>query len=156
MKAAPGFSSWAATCATRSARRSTHCSTAPSPTRSSTDVVDVRDAENIDSTCLGILARVANHARHDGGAKPTIVTADDDIRTLLLAVCFDRLFNLVNREGANIGDLQPVPEPDTDADAMLRLILEAHRRLCAIDARTHAFRDVVSVLEQETKQRSRH
>ncbi len=120
-------------------------------------VVDVRDAENIDSTCLGILARVANHARHDGGAKPTIVTADDDIRTLLLAVCFDRLFNLVNREGANIGDLQPVPEPDTDADAMLRLILEAHRRLCAIDARTHsAFRDVVSVLEQETKQRSRH
>jgi hypothetical protein len=35
---------------------------------------------------------------------------------------------------------------------MLALILEAHRRLCAIDAQTHAvFKDVVTALEQEQR-----
>lgn len=120
-------------------------------------VVDLCDAENIDSTCLGILARIANQARHAGGDRPAIIIGNEDIRTLLLAVCFDRLFTLVDTNGARVGELQPVPAQTADTDALLELILDAHRRLCAIDTRTHAaFRDLVDALQEEARQRQSH
>jgi len=113
-------------------------------------VVDLSDAENIDSTCLGILARIGKQARQSGRAQPTIISNNDDISELLLAVCFDRLFTLVNARGLVGERMQPVPAPQTDTAAALELVLAAHRRLCEIDARNHsAFQEVVTALEDE-------
>ncbi len=119
-------------------------------------VVDLCEAENIDSTCLGILARIGNEASRRVGSKPAIICTKGDINEVLLAVCFDRLFNLVGGAGLAGEHLGAVPTVDTDSNGMLALVLEAHRRLCAIDERTHTeFRDVVKALEEEA-QRHEH
>jgi len=111
-------------------------------------VIDLAAAENIDSTCLGILARIANRTMPPGGPRPAIITGGGDIAELLLAVCFDRLFDLVDSADGAQGPLQPAPVIAIGRDEMLTLLLDAHRRLCGIDARTHAvFRDVVEALE---------
>jgi anti-anti-sigma factor len=116
-------------------------------------VIDLCEAQNIDSTCLGIVARAGVQAQRNGAEKPVIISDNDDINKVLLAMCFDRLFNLVDESGLIGEDLQPVPAAQADAGGMLQLVLEAHRRLCAIDERTNAvFRDLVSALEQEAKQ----
>jgi len=116
--------------------------------------VDLSGAENIDSTCLGILARIGNQAR--GGPRPVIISNNNDINELLLAVCFDRLFSLVGDAGPIGEQLQPVPATPADKDNMLELVLEAHRRLCEIDKHNNAvFCDVVRTLEEEAKQNGR-
>lgn len=117
--------------------------------------LDLSDAENIDSTCLGILARIGNQARRDGKPRPVIISDNEDISELLLAVCFDRLFNLVDAAGPFDDSLQPVPAAQADSERMLKLVLEAHRRLCDIDKRNNAvFCDVVSALENEARRKS--
>jgi len=116
-------------------------------------VVDLSEAETIDSTCLGILARIATQAAPSGGPRPVIITGGDIAKTLLV-VCFDRLFDLVDLTDDAPGPLQSAPAINVDQDEMRRLLLDAHRRLCAIDAHTHAvFRDVVEALEAEALNR---
>lgn len=122
-------------------------------------LIDLTEAENIDSTCLGILARIAIHASRSGRARPIVLWAGEDIAEVLTAVCFDRIFNLVNAaeapQAAGEG-LAPIPEVSAAEGPLLALVLEAHRRLCALDARNQAaFSDVVQALEQEAGQRSR-
>lgn len=111
-------------------------------------VIDLSEAETIDSTCLGILARIANRTSAHDDPRSAIITGGGDIAELLLAVCFDRLFDLVDSTDATPTSLEPAPVIAIGRDEMLSLLLDSHRRLCAIDARTHAvFRDVVEALE---------
>jgi anti-anti-sigma factor len=117
-------------------------------------VIDLSATEAIDSTCLGILARIANHLSGCGRGKPVIIAPNADIATLLHAVCFDRLFHLIAEAPAPIDRqrLMPVPSQDAGEREMLALILEAHRRLCSIDAHTHAvFQDIATALEKERR-----
>jgi anti-anti-sigma regulatory factor len=113
-------------------------------------VIDLTEAENIDSTCLGILARIPNRTPAGSGQRPVIITGGGDIAELLLAICFDRLFDLVESAAEAPGELADTPVIGVGPDGMLDLLLESHRRLCAIDERTHAvFKDVVEALETE-------
>jgi anti-anti-sigma factor len=117
-------------------------------------VIDLSGAESIDSTCLGILARIGNESARRGAAKPTIISPNADINEVLLATCFDLLFRLVTSADVTGDRLHEASPVDGDPDSMLALILEAHRRLCAIDERTHsAFREVVRALEDDLRNR---
>ena len=112
-------------------------------------VIDLAEADNIDSTCLGVLARIGNHKSYQGGSRPVIICPEEDIREVLLAVCFDYLFDLVEQPATDADPTQPLPLPSGDED-LRRIILDAHRRLCAIDERTRqAFDDVIQALEKD-------
>ncbi len=115
-------------------------------------VIDLSATEAIDSTCLGILARITNHLSGRGLGRPAIISPNADVTTLLRVVCFDRLFHLVTESPVDPQRLEPVAALAVNEREMLTLVLEAHRRLCAIDARTHAvFQDVVTALETEQR-----
>jgi anti-anti-sigma factor len=112
-------------------------------------VIDLSAADAIDSTCLGILARIANHLSGSAHGRPVMIAPDADIAALLYVVCFDRLFHLVTESPIEPQRLVPVEARTAGEDELLALILEAHRRLCAIDTQTHAvFQDVVTALEK--------
>jgi anti-anti-sigma factor len=117
-------------------------------------LIDLSVAESIDSTNLGVLARVANHMSAHGRDHAVILAPNTDVLALLRVVCFDRLFHIVTTAGIDVGLLEPVDAPATDERAMLDLILDAHRRLCAINAQTRAvFENVVNLLEQERREK---
>ena len=115
-------------------------------------IINLSDAEAIDSTCLGILARIANHLSGNERGKPVIIVPIADVATLLRVICFDRLFHPVAEDPVDPPVLEPVETGAIDEREMFTLILETRRRLCAIDARTHAvFQDVVTALEKEQR-----
>jgi anti-anti-sigma factor len=113
-------------------------------------LVDLSDTEAIDSTNLGVLARIANQLARRGLPRPTVVAPGPDIRTILSSVCFDRIFHVVSEPGDTAAALEALPGLETGERDRLALVLDAHRRLCAIDESNRAvFRDVVELLERE-------
>jgi anti-anti-sigma factor len=113
--------------------------------------IDLSATEAIDSTTLGILARIANHFSGQGFGRPVIISSNADVTEMLRVACFDRLFHIVTENTVvELEQLEPVIELPADEREMLALVLEAHRRLCAIDEQTRAvFQEVVNALESE-------
>jgi anti-anti-sigma factor len=115
-------------------------------------VIDLSATEAIDSTTLGILARIANHFSENGLGRPVIISPNADVTAMLRVACFERLFHIVTETAIDLKHLEPVAKLPADEREMLTLVLEAHRRLCSIDEQTRAvFQDVVTALEAEQR-----
>jgi anti-anti-sigma factor len=117
-------------------------------------VIDLSATQAIDSTSLGVLARIANHMTGRGLPKPTLLAPGRDICTILCSVCFDRIFHVVTEAGECDISLEELPGLATDEREVLALVLDAHRRLCAIDERNReVFQDVVELLDRDLGRR---
>jgi len=113
-------------------------------------VIDLREALSVDSTSLGLLARIANRMRERGGRRVTIISDQEDINEILLNMGFDHVFDIVGNSAAPIGEAQPLPIEPADQGILGRTVLEAHRTLMALNERNRSqFADVVSLLEQQ-------
>lgn len=132
-------------------------------------VFDLRDATLLDSTNLGLLARMADRARRTHEARCMIVSNNEDIDDVLFSMGFEETFDIVHdvEPGDGQGDgpiqertaraLDSATEAETEIeisepsqDELRRTMLEAHRALCALNERDRAeFQDVVSMLEAE-------
>ena len=113
-------------------------------------VIDLSRAEIIDSTNLGVLARIANHMAERSLSRPTIIAPGPDIQTILRSVCFDRVFHVVTESADAPSPAEALPDLAADERETLALVLEAHRRLRSIDEKNReVFLDVVEALEQE-------
>jgi anti-anti-sigma factor len=113
-------------------------------------LIDLSEAHAIDSTSLGLLARIAHHLSARELPQAVVIAPGIDIQTTLRAVCFDRVFRLVTENAASGAPLEPLTELDASEREVLALVLDAHRRLCAIEARNRdVFRDVIELLERE-------
>ncbi|WP_260293717.1 STAS domain-containing protein [Sedimenticola hydrogenitrophicus] len=116
-------------------------------------LIDLNQAESIDSTCLGILAGIANHLAQRGEGKPLIVSSNPDITELLRVVCFDQQFHILGGDSLETTEPKALDTLAVDEREMLDLVLSAHRRLCAIDERNRTvFQDLVTALEAEQRQ----
>ncbi|WP_186297689.1 STAS domain-containing protein [Sedimenticola selenatireducens] len=111
-------------------------------------VVDLTQAESVDSTNLGILARLARVMQKEGLPKVTLISDQPDINELLEAVGFDRVFDIVEtREGA-LAKLSEIPVTTSGDVKTTQLLLEAHRALMALnEANRVQFQDVVKAFE---------
>ncbi|KOR30986.1 hypothetical protein TI04_03205 [Achromatium sp. WMS2] len=114
-------------------------------------VVDISATTSIDSTCLGILSRIATRPKPANTPKPVIITGGGDIDRAVRVVRFDLLFDVVKSTDTPIvTGTKAIPALVADQTEKLKLLLDAHKNLCAIDATTHAeFKDVVKILESE-------
>jgi anti-anti-sigma factor len=113
-------------------------------------VIDLSQAELIDSTNLGVLARIANQMAEEDLPRPVVIAPGADIQTLLRAVCFDNIFRVITEPADTHTALQDLPALEAEERETLALVLDAHRRLCAVDEGNRAaFRDVVEALGRE-------
>jgi anti-anti-sigma factor len=114
-------------------------------------IIDLRELEAIDSTGLGLLARVGRTTL-ERGRRSVIVCSVRDVITCLRAVSFDTMFLIVEAwPFASDGNMVEVPlreqEPLWDVG---RCILEAHRDLANLsDENRRAFAGVISALAAE-------
>jgi hypothetical protein len=60
-------------------------------------VIDLTETRSIDSTTLGLLAKLSILSRQKVGLLPTVVTTHEDITRLLQSMGFDQVFNIVDR-----------------------------------------------------------
>lgn len=114
-------------------------------------VVDLQEAEFIDSTCLGLLARVATRCLELGCERPVVVSVQPEVNRVLRSMGFDRVFVLVENPAAPMAGLTDAAElagicrrPDP------KIVLDAHRALCEINEHNRQlFQNVIEQLESE-------
>jgi anti-anti-sigma factor len=111
-------------------------------------VVDLSEVESIDSTGLGLLAKVANFLRKRDGRKPLLFSPRGDINTLLGSMCLDEVFVVCD----SVPAAAPAAIPPTDPSAaqLAQTVLAAHRLLCDMNENNRAlFHDVVDALQRD-------
>jgi anti-anti-sigma factor len=110
---------------------------------------DLNAAESIDSTGIGLLAKIAVCQKRRGCGKPVLFSANPEINELLTNVCLDEVFVMVEGKADEDGG-EPLPPDDASQDEVARTIYEAHRLLSDLSEGNRAmFKDVVDALGRE-------
>ena len=113
-------------------------------------VIDLTETRSIDSTTLGLLAKLSILSRQKIGLLPTVVTTHDDITRLLQSMGFDQVFNIVESPLPCSECLADLPSQDQSEDVVKAKVLEAHQILMSLDeSNREAFHDLVSALERQ-------
>jgi anti-anti-sigma factor len=113
-------------------------------------VIDLTETVSIDSTSLGLMARMANRMLNCRAQRITLVSDREDINEMLIAMGFRKVFNIVDDSESYSEQAQELPVAEPDKETLTRIVLEAHRTLMAINrVNEERFRDVVTALEKE-------
>jgi anti-anti-sigma factor len=111
--------------------------------------VDLCEAEGIDSTTLGLLAKLALKVKEKFGFQPVIYSCDSGINRLLKSMGFQRLFEIHEEAGTNPTDINEIPIVQDSEEGVKEKVIEAHRVLMDIsDENRTRFQDLMSALEQ--------
>lgn len=114
-------------------------------------LVDLTETEGIDSTSLGLLARLSIETQRRIGTVPTIVSTNPDITRVLRTMGFDDVFRIVEEPLEDIGQLGELATVEADEEDVRQRVLDAHRTLMDLnDANRESFRDLVTALETGT------
>lgn len=112
-------------------------------------IIDLTEAQSIDSTTLGLLAKLSILSRQKVGLLPTLVTTNPDMTRLLQSMGFDQVFNIVDRPIPCTDCLTDLPPQDQSEDVVRSKVLEAHRILMGLnESNREAFHDLVNALER--------
>jgi anti-anti-sigma regulatory factor len=112
--------------------------------------IDLCAVEHIDSTILGLLARIARYTLIRYGHKPKIYSTRPDMNLLLDTMCFETAFDIVRESPDLPDDLVEIPVLDDEKPNPGLVVLSAHKTLMRMNKQNEtAFRDVVEQLEKE-------
>jgi anti-anti-sigma factor len=117
-------------------------------------MVDVRDVDTIDSTGLGVLARIGRRAAERRGLRAVLVCDDGDVAATLRAASFDQIFVMVDHppfdSSARLTEVRLGQGNGANQTRLGRVVLEAHRDLASVSATNReVYRDVIAALEAE-------
>lgn len=113
-------------------------------------VVDLGETESIDSTSLGLLAKLSIRAGRQFGYRPTLVSTRPDITRLLVTMGLDDVFNVVEEALEHREQLEELSCCAASEDEVRTRVLEAHRILMDMnESNRTAFQDLVATLEQD-------
>ena len=115
---------------------------------------DLTDAEAIDSTTLGLMAKIAILARERRHIVPVVVSTNTNINRLLDSMGFSDIFQVLH----NFDDAQIGPRPlahrnlsieqELDEARVKEKVLEAHRVLMGLnETNRETFQDLIKTLE---------
>lgn len=111
-------------------------------------VIDLTEAENIDSTTLGQLAKISIAARRRFDLVPVILSTNPDITRVLLAMGFSRVFDIRDELPRTREQLGELPVVDGSESSVRERVIEAHQVLMGMNAQNHAqFKELVCALE---------
>jgi len=115
-------------------------------------VFDLRAAKMLDSTNLGLMARLAERIGDDNGDRCVVVSTNDDITDVVRSMGLQEVFEIVTEHPAATAagpETEIAAEPPSRGE-LLRTMLEAHRVLAALDDTDGSgFKAVVECLESE-------
>jgi anti-anti-sigma factor len=108
-------------------------------------IFDLTEAELLDSTNLGLLARLG------GDVKNVIVSTSDDINSVLRSMSFDQMFDIVtDPAAAPTGEAEAISAAAPSRRELGQTMLEAHRTLMGMSEQSRLqFHEVVAALEAD-------
>ncbi len=111
-------------------------------------VIDLTEVISIDSTTLGLLAKLSILSKRKFGMLPTLASTNPDVSRVLDSMGFNQVFNVVHTPAPCPECLDDLPEQDQSEAVVKERVLEAHQILMSVNqSNGDAFRDLVSGLE---------
>jgi anti-anti-sigma factor len=115
-------------------------------------LIDLTEANYLDSTNLGILAKISDIMLDKFEKLTTIISSNPDITTLLTNIGFDEYFNILDECPETKTVLSDISEMVTGNRNMALMMLEAHKSLMELNEKNHkVFSSVVELLEKEVQ-----
>lgn len=112
--------------------------------------VDLCEAQGIDSTTLGLLAKLALRVKEKFGFKPAIYSCEPGINRLLKSMGFHRLFELHEEACNNPADITEIPRVQGSEESVKQKVIEAHCILMGLsDENRHRFKDLLTALQRD-------
>ncbi len=116
-------------------------------------IVDLSETDTIDSTALGLIAKIAICTREKFNSATSIVSPREDITRVLKSMAMEHVC-VVTKEVVNEhSDLSELPVEICSEETMRAQVLEAHRTLMGLDDENFdKFHELVEALESEENQ----
>lgn len=113
-------------------------------------IFDLRDAECIDSTTLGLMAKISITARNLGYKNPVVLTNNPNINRLLETMGFSDIFELIASGEVPLKKSAELPLTEADEDEVKARVLEAHKILMELNTTNqNQFKALVDALENK-------
>jgi anti-anti-sigma factor len=117
-------------------------------------IIDLTDAEYLDSTNLGILGIIAEGLKSKSNKKPLIISPKEDVLKILLSVAFDTLFDFqdhIEKHDINYMDTASTEVKKRSAD---EFVLESHKTLAQMNEdNKEKFSHVVETIQNRKLQK---
>ena len=111
-------------------------------------VIDLTRTDGIDSTSLGVLAKLSIRTRERFGFVPTLVSTRPDITRILRSMGFGDVFHIVEQPLQSTEQFGELAACECSEEDLRKRVLEAHRVLMSLsEANREAFQDLVETLE---------
>ena len=113
-------------------------------------VIDLKDTSCMDSTCLGLLAKIALASQDKLGTQPTLVTTNPDVTRVIDSMGFDQLFLIIRDDAPTCSDAIELPTRVMNEEQLKEQVLDAHKTLMKLSKHNQeCFKDLVTALEAE-------
>jgi len=111
-------------------------------------MIDLAQAEGVDSTTLGQLAKISILCRDHFDVTPTISSPNPGITRILLSMGFDQVFHIVDNEIEDDARFERWVVESVDEECAREQVIEAHKILMSLnDKNAETFRELVDTLE---------
>lgn len=116
-------------------------------------LIDLTETQALDSTSLGLLAKIANFLHDQSGNKATIFSTNEDINRILESVGFYQIFQIVEQPTTVGTSPQPIQQDSGSDTETTETIYQAHCILCDLnDENKQMFQNVVDIMAAELDQ----
>ena len=113
-------------------------------------IIDLTETVGIDSTSLGLLAKISIQTKKIYDIVPTIISTNDDITRILLSMGFDQVFLIVKEPMDSSMELGELLIHNAPEHVVREKVLEAHKVLMELNKKNKlVFKDLVAALEHE-------
>lgn len=112
--------------------------------------IDMVEARVLDSTALGLLARISIEQNKQTKRKPVILIAEGELLNILNRVCFDQVFNIVLSDSLSTGhNFEQLSNDEDDENKTLQRVVKAHQDLARLaDENASLYKDITNALKQ--------
>ena len=113
-------------------------------------VIDLTETSSIDSTSLGLLAKISLVTQEKFNSVPTIISPNEDISRILTSMGFDKVFAILEELITECGQLGELPREIISESNLRQQVIAAHKVLMNLNEQNRdEFRDLVEALEDE-------
>ena len=113
-------------------------------------VVDMLEAEGLDSTTLGLMAKLGMYCRKEYGINVQVFCQNQSILRTLDCMGFDEIFDIIHEVPAIDAELHSIESVSSEVDEIRRQVVEAHKLLMELNPdNSKEFTDLIRALEAD-------
>lgn len=114
-------------------------------------LIDMTDTRGIDSTTLGLLAKMAIKLKKMYNVRPTIVSTNANITRILQSMNFGAITLIINEPLTSTGQFGELAQLEDSEERIRQRVIEAHQTLMDLSEENRLqFQDLVNALKKES------